>query len=170
MNTRSHVSTWPIRVCPGCSQAFRWRGYDFCCGHCSSNRGHGKNCYRQIVEDASRHIAADPGRRRRSRSSGLRERNAPQHLAPEQRRRRRSRSPCRNERRDLQDEIVPSRTEHREVASCAICLDGPRTHSCVPCGHLVLCNICASPDLLRRLDFKCPICRQDILMAIEIYV
>ncbi len=39
---------------------------------------------------------------------------------------------------------------------CGICMERPKTHTLVPCGHC-LCEVC-SQDLMARRD-PCPICR-----------
>ena len=145
-----------ISLCPRCGQSFRnRRGWEYCCGHCQGNRGHGKHCHRRIVLPC---------------------------------RRLRSRSPRQFSRRDLGGRTaVPVRTlQPRDVnvnapsvannaslplrLRCAVCLDRERTHSCIPCGHRALCEHCATPENLARLNNTCPVCRADILLAVQIHL
>jgi len=59
--------------------------------------------------------------------------------------------------RDEQE--LPSQTKQKE---CAVCLDGPPEHACLPCGHKCLCEGCAEkfgPDKEERI---CPICREPL--------
>jgi hypothetical protein len=50
---------------------------------------------------------------------------------------------------------------------CSICMEGEKTHACLPCGHRCLCASCAEPSL--KLE-TCPICRVPVLMRARIYV
>eukprot|EP00747_Dinoflagellata_sp_TGD_P214659 gnl/TRDRNA2_/TRDRNA2_87489_c0_seq1.p1 gnl/TRDRNA2_/TRDRNA2_87489_c0~~gnl/TRDRNA2_/TRDRNA2_87489_c0_seq1.p1 ORF type:complete len:487 (-),score=91.63 gnl/TRDRNA2_/TRDRNA2_87489_c0_seq1:64-1437(-) len=60
----------------------------------------------------------------------------------------------------------------REVArlsqrsACVVCLDRKATLCCVPCGHLALCEGCAS-QLMSRL---CPVCRQPSQYIIHVFM
>lgn len=53
-------------------------------------------------------------------------------------------------------------------ACCSICLDAPKTHAFVPCGHQCVCARCA--DSLSSLDgaCTCPLCRVPAFMVIKI--
>lgn len=57
-----------------------------------------------------------------------------------------------------------------DVASdtCVICLENPRSHAFVPCGHLCSCETCAS-ESMRRGENQCPLCRQRSEKAIRIF-
>lgn len=54
---------------------------------------------------------------------------------------------------------------------CIICLQHPKTHAFVPCGHLTLCDECAIlPNFsLKKKERKCPICRKDSTMLMKVY-
>ena len=51
-----------------------------------------------------------------------------------------------------------------EQSMCTVCLDTPKTHIFVPCGHLCVCETCSG-----SLDLKCPICRTTNTMVIRAY-
>lgn len=48
---------------------------------------------------------------------------------------------------------------------CVICLNKPPIYSCVPCGHLCLCEDC----ITKLKEKMCPICRRDFSMTLRIY-
>ncbi|KAL7533525.1 hypothetical protein ACHAXR_007074 [Thalassiosira sp. AJA248-18] len=52
--------------------------------------------------------------------------------------------------------------------NCSICWDHSCTHAFVPCGHLCVCQPC-SQHLMSR-GSKCPICRQTVTMAMEVFL
>ena len=54
------------------------------------------------------------------------------------------------------------------VEPCSICLDGPRTHAFVPCGHRSLCQRC-SETRLGSLGAMCPMCRAPFESVIRVY-
>lgn len=41
---------------------------------------------------------------------------------------------------------------------CRICIDSPKTHAFVPCGHYCICEGCANA-LMSNPPLKCPVCR-----------
>lgn len=47
---------------------------------------------------------------------------------------------------------------------CVICLNAPKTHICVPCGHKCCCQNC-----LDKFGKSCPICRKPTTMCIKIF-
>jgi len=56
-------------------------------------------------------------------------------------------------------------------ASCVVCLDAPRTHVLVPCGHRCVCEDCCNrvivlPDGGR----ECPMCREPVLTSCLVYL
>ena len=73
--------------------------------------------------------------------------------------------------RSLRVPAVAPDTRHQEEArECIVCLDCPRSHAFVPCGHLSLCNDCAgSYPKARRRAFKCPICRNESSLIMKVY-
>lgn len=52
---------------------------------------------------------------------------------------------------------------------CVLCMDKAATHVMVPCGHVCLCDTCATPGSLMRLHRQCPICRAAIQQTVRIY-
>jgi len=53
-----------------------------------------------------------------------------------------------------------------QIGECIVCLQNPKTHAFVPCGHLCVCQGCVHPTMLKR---KCPICRQRATQAIKVF-
>lgn len=58
-----------------------------------------------------------------------------------------------------------------ESGLCDICFDAAKTHAFVPCGHVCLCESCAtSPNFSSGPgELKCPICRNHSIMLMKIY-
>jgi len=67
----------------------------------------------------------------------------------------------------LQNEILEINRiiASRKIETCVICLTGPRTHVLIPCGHKLMCEICAA----QRMCSTCPICRANITSIIRIF-
>lgn len=53
-------------------------------------------------------------------------------------------------------------TLEKKNESCVVCLDKPKDHVLVPCGHVCLCKTCTVP--------KCPICRHAVRMKMKIFL
>ena len=51
---------------------------------------------------------------------------------------------------------------------CCFCENKPATFAVVPCGHKCICSDC-STDLSTKFQNKCPICRNSITMAMQIF-
>jgi len=51
-----------------------------------------------------------------------------------------------------------------EDDTCVVCMEKPKTHLLVPCGHKCLCEDCSKKDLK-----DCPICRKAILQTLKVY-
>lgn len=52
--------------------------------------------------------------------------------------------------------------------TCVVCMDGERTHAFVPCGHLILCSLCAKKG--RFLDkTQCPVCCTECSGTLKIH-
>jgi hypothetical protein len=49
--------------------------------------------------------------------------------------------------------------------SCSLCLDAPRTHTFVPCGHFCVCEPCS-----KMVRMKCPICRAVATQVIKTFI
>ena len=74
-----------------------------------------------------------------------------------------------------QAEIIRSNVTQEEAApeperdECVFCFaDASRTHACVPCGHKCVCAPCAS-TYLSASGSRCPMCREEITMTIQIF-
>jgi len=55
---------------------------------------------------------------------------------------------------------------------CIICMEHPKTHTFVPCGHLSLCEECSQSPPYSSIDrnsIKCPMCRQESFMIMKVY-
>lgn len=59
-----------------------------------------------------------------------------------------------------------------ELDECAVCLEAPRTHAMVPCGHMCACARCAkllAADAKKRdCELLCPICREATSSVVKI--
>merc|ERR1711933_237273 len=57
--------------------------------------------------------------------------------------------------------------QHRRMVAsdddneCCVCLNAPKTHACIPCGHRCVCKDCAS-DLASKDPSLCPLCRTEV--------
>ncbi|KAL0477769.1 ankyrin repeat domain-containing protein [Acrasis kona] len=56
--------------------------------------------------------------------------------------------------------------EAKESSLCVVCLERHKSHACVPCGHLTLCESCISVVIK---DSTCPVCRSKVQTCIPIY-
>ena len=70
---------------------------------------------------------------------------------------------------------LPAAPSSEDDESCALCLDAPRTHLFVPCGHLCCCLACtqalyaASAKDPASDGLACPICRVPSTQAIRLF-
>ena len=53
-----------------------------------------------------------------------------------------------------------------EADLCVICLDAPKTHLLVPCGHRCVCEKCA-PQLMGG---PCPVCREPCREMVKVFL
>ncbi len=67
----------------------------------------------------------------------------------------------------ITDAPPPPESDPEDEKLCSICMEGEKTHACLPCGHRCLCASCAEPSL--KLE-ACPICRVPVLMRARIFV
>lgn len=72
------------------------------------------------------------------------------------------------------DENVRPHSEKQQGGKeCVICLENPKSHVFVPCGHLALCESCSSRSAYafptRSKRIRCPICRKKSAMIMKIY-
>ncbi|CAK0805118.1 unnamed protein product [Prorocentrum cordatum] len=54
-----------------------------------------------------------------------------------------------------------------EAQLCTVCLDAKKTHICVPCGHICVCESCASS--LCKQPKLCPLCRTSCTQVIKVF-
>lgn len=72
----------------------------------------------------------------------------------------------------FQIESIDHSPSDAEIKSgcCIICLSNSTSHAFVPCGHKHICKNCSKiPDFERSIHQKCPTCRKQFTMIIEIY-
>jgi hypothetical protein len=68
----------------------------------------------------------------------------------------------RSKEQEIQDLIRREKERQREENQCVICLLNPKTHICIPCGHISACAGCvATFQTLEEENFQkeCPMCR-----------
>jgi hypothetical protein len=66
---------------------------------------------------------------------------------------------------DKQEAKEDKQDKDKEDKECSICLNAMPNVSCVPCGHVCLCEKCDS-----AIDLgTCPICRENVLMTMKIF-
>lgn len=52
-------------------------------------------------------------------------------------------------------------------ACCVICMEAPRTHIVIPCGHVCFCKECARAAALQVRE--CPLCRGDLQKIYHVF-
>ena len=52
-----------------------------------------------------------------------------------------------------------------ESRLCVVCMEAPRSHACVPCGHRCLCSSAACTSRLTR----CPLCRMEVERVMKVW-
>jgi hypothetical protein len=55
-----------------------------------------------------------------------------------------------------------------EQSLCVVCMDEPKTHAFVPCGHVCVCQGCGD-QLLAIQPLVCPMCRENATMVMKLY-
>jgi hypothetical protein len=55
-----------------------------------------------------------------------------------------------------------------EQSLCVVCMDAPKTHAIVPCGHVCVCEECGE-RLLAVQPVVCPMCREHAAMVMKLY-
>jgi hypothetical protein len=61
------------------------------------------------------------------------------------------------------DEVSTSSVD----ASCVVCMESPKTHAFVPCGHICACGDCGARVMSSMAS--CPYCREPAIMAMRLY-
>ena len=56
-----------------------------------------------------------------------------------------------------------------EQTLCVVCMDAPKTHAIVPCGHVCICEGCAEKLLAPQAPLVCPMCREHATMVMKLY-
>jgi hypothetical protein len=59
---------------------------------------------------------------------------------------------------------------HPEEALCVLCLDAPKDHIIIPCGHQCVCGPCAEKLKRVKRNPACPICREPINATFKVFV
>mmetsp|Transcript_46164 Transcript_46164/g.147463 ORF Transcript_46164/g.147463 Transcript_46164/m.147463 type:complete len:629 (-) Transcript_46164:86-1972(-) len=62
---------------------------------------------------------------------------------------------------------TPPAVGEQEPSECCVCLDRPKSHAMLPCGHLCACMECAAQ--LSAQGQSCPVCRQRVERTVQIY-
>ncbi len=59
-------------------------------------------------------------------------------------------------------------------AACVVCLEAPRTHAYVPCGHFCVCFSCAKEQTKAKCSMTaastCPVCKQPSTRVMRIFI
>ena len=63
----------------------------------------------------------------------------------------------------------PSECTVADDRACVVCFDRPKTHAFIPCGHRCVCKPCSERVMASAPRDTCPVCRQECIMAVEIY-
>jgi hypothetical protein len=63
----------------------------------------------------------------------------------------------------------PAVAATEEELECVVCMDKPRTHSFVPCGHRCVCEEC-SALVMQKLPKLCPYCRAPARELIQMFL
>jgi hypothetical protein len=62
----------------------------------------------------------------------------------------------------------PAAPQLEEEALCVVCMDAPKQHVIVPCGHQCVCEACAQ-QLTQTTSPSCPVCRAPIQETTRVY-
>lgn len=57
--------------------------------------------------------------------------------------------------------------DEKEATTCIVCMDAPRTHIFVPCGHHCACEGCGNAIMERAKT--CPLCRDAVVMLMPVF-
>jgi hypothetical protein len=70
----------------------------------------------------------------------------------------------------LGSSVGPSAASHDEEVLCVLCLDAPKDHIIIPCGHQCVCGACAEKLKRVKRNPACPICREPINATFKVFV
>jgi len=62
----------------------------------------------------------------------------------------------------------PTAPAVEEEALCVVCMDAPKLHIILPCGHQCVCEACAQ-QLTQTTSPSCPVCRTPIRETTRVY-
>ena len=62
----------------------------------------------------------------------------------------------------------PAAPQLEEEALCVVCMDAPKQHIILPCGHQCVCEACAQ-QLTQTTSPSCPVCRAPIRETTRVY-
>ena len=65
---------------------------------------------------------------------------------------------------------VAEATDDAHDTTCVVCMDSRRTHTFVPCGHVVVCQNCADAIMAGEGAKECPVCSTKATMVMKIYL
>jgi hypothetical protein len=65
---------------------------------------------------------------------------------------------------------APAPHSDAEEALCVLCLDAPKDHIIIPCGHQCVCGPCAEKLKRVKRNPACPICREPINATFKVFV
>ena len=65
--------------------------------------------------------------------------------------------------------VVPPAAPQDAETMCVVCLDAPKDHIIVPCGHQCVCEACAE-KLKKASSPLCPFCRTPINSTIKVFL
>ena len=52
-----------------------------------------------------------------------------------------------------------------DIEECVVCLERPKSHVLIPCGHQCICETCQA----RLIPGNCPVCRKRCEIAVKVY-
>ena len=64
--------------------------------------------------------------------------------------------------------VAPAASQLEEEALCVVCMDAPKQHIILPCGHQCVCEACAQ-QLTQTTSPSCPVCRAPIRETTRVY-
>jgi hypothetical protein len=72
-------------------------------------------------------------------------------------------------RAQMGSSVAPPVASHPEETQCVVCMDAPKDHILVPCGHQCVCEACAE-KLMKARSALCPFCRTPISTTVKVFV
>ncbi|KAL7541493.1 hypothetical protein ACHAWF_006950 [Thalassiosira exigua] len=72
-----------------------------------------------------------------------------------------------DEDKEVETSSFDQRTQKVHLGTCVICLESPRTHVFIPCGHACACEACSRKVMNKKA--KCPICNYKSKGAMQLF-